>query len=365
MIKRRDFILATGAVTAAVGVGLATPAIAKGKRELKLVTTWPKNFPGLGTGAQRFADRVTAGTDGQITVKLFSAGELVPPFEAFDAVSSGSADMYHAAEYYWQGKSKAFNFFAGVPLGMMAPEFNAWVYYGGGQALWDELAADFNLKVLLCGNTGPQMGGWFKKEINTIGDLKGLKIRMPGLGGEVMRQVGAAAVSLPGGEIFTSLQSGAIDATEFVGPWNDLALGFYKVAKNYYYPGFHEPGTANGLGINKAVWESFTKSEKAIIEHAAMATNSDMLAEFNANNGRALKTLTDKHHVVLRRFPEKVWTHLAEVSNDVLSATSKEGGIVTKVAKSYLGFRDNVAGWTKLSSQAYADSRDKALYSKN
>jgi len=361
MINRRNAIKLVGAGTGAVVASgfIAAPAIAQGKRELKLVTAWPKNFPGLGTGAQRFADRVTAATAGRITVKLFASGELVPAFEAFDAVSTGSADMYHAAEYYWQGKSKAFNFFAGVPLGMTAPEFDAWIYYGGGQALWDELSAGFNLKTLLCGNTGPQMGGWFKKEINSVEDLKGLKIRMPGLGGEVMRRIGAAAVSMPGGEIFTSLQSGAIDATEFVGPWNDLALGFYKITKNYYYPGFQEPGTANGLGINKAVWESLTEDEQAIFKHAAMATNSDMLAEFNANNGRALDTLINKHGVILRSYPDEVWNELAKVSSDLLSSLANEGDIV----KSYLSFRDNVAGWTKLSSQAYTENRYKAIYS--
>jgi len=288
MINRRNAIKLVGAGTGAVVASgfIAAPAIAQGKRELKLVTAWPKNFPGLGTGAQRFADRVTAATAGRITVKLFASGELVPAFEAFDAVSTGSADMYHAAEYYWQGKSKAFNFFAGVPLGMTAPEFDAWIYYGGGQALWDELSAGFNLKTLLCGNTGPQMGGWFKKEINSVEDLKGLKIRMPGLGGEVMRRIGAAAVSMPGGEIFTSLQSGAIDATEFVGPWNDLALGFYKITKNYYYPGFQEPGTANGLGINKAVWESLTEDEQALFTKLIKRPNGIVLVSGPTGSGK-------------------------------------------------------------------------------
>ena len=231
-----------------------------------MVTTWPKNFPGLGTGAQRLADRITNGTEGRIEVKLFSAGELVPPFESFDAVSQGTADMYHAAEYYWQGKSKAFNFFATVPFGLTASEVDAWIYHSGGQALWDELSADFNLKPLMAGNTGVQWGGWFNKEINSIEDFKGLKMRMPGLGGEVLRRLGAAAVALPGGEIFPALQAGTIDATEWVGPWNDLAFGFYKITKYYYWPGFHEPGTILSLGINKDVWESLSASDQSLIE---------------------------------------------------------------------------------------------------
>ena len=196
-----------------------------------MVTTWPKNFPGLGTTAESLDRRIIAMRGGTLRVKVFAAKELVPPFKSFDTVSGDTADMYHAAEYYWQGKSKAFNFFAAVPFGLTAAEHTAWINHGGGQELWDELAAGFNLKPFMAGNTGVQMGGWFNKEINSLDDYKGLKIRIPGLGGEVLRKIGAAAINLPGGEIYTSLQSGAIDATEWVGPWNDLAFGFYKVTK--------------------------------------------------------------------------------------------------------------------------------------
>ena len=233
-----------------------------------MVTTWPKNFPGLGTAAERLAKRITVASEGKITVKVFAAGELVPAFESFDAVSQGTAEIYHAADYYWQGKSKGFNFFCTVPFGMTATELNAWIYHNGGQELWDDLSGQFNVKAFLCANTGVQMGGWFANQVNTLDDFKGLKFRMPGIGGEVLRRLGAAVVNLPGGEIFPALQSGAIDGTEWVGPWNDLAFGFYKIVKNYYFPGFHEPGTALSAGFNRQKWEGLSTSEQQLIASA-------------------------------------------------------------------------------------------------
>jgi len=218
---RRDFLLGGGS-SLLLASTLSTPALSKNIRRLNMVTTWPKNLPGLGTSPERIAKRISAATDGKLNIKVYSAGELVPAFGAFDAASSGLADMYNGAEYYWQGKNIGFNFFTAVPFGMTANELNAWIDHGGGQELWNELTSDFNLISFQSANTGVQMGGWFNKEINSLDDLNGLKIRMPGLGGEVLRKVGAAAVAIPGGEIFSSLKSGAIDATEWVGPWNDL-----------------------------------------------------------------------------------------------------------------------------------------------
>ena len=205
--------------------------------------------------------------------------------------------MYHGAEYYWQGKSKAFNFFAAVPFGLTATEQNAWIYHGGGQELWDELAAGFDIKPFMAANTGVQMGGWFANEVNTLDDYKGLKFRMPGIGGEVLRRLGAAVVNLPGGEIFAALQSGAIDGTEWVGPWNDLAFGFYKVVKFYYWPGFHEPGTVLGVGFNKKFWDGLSGEHQTLIESACAAENAFALAEFNARNGESLDILINEHGV--------------------------------------------------------------------
>ncbi|WP_068313246.1 TRAP transporter substrate-binding protein [Polycladidibacter hongkongensis] len=362
-MDRRSFLkkagLAAGATASAAT--LAAPAVAQGKRELKMVTTWPKNFPGLGTGAQRVADRITQASDGKLTVKLFAAGELVPPFESFDAVSSGTADMYHAAEYYWQGKHKAFNFFTAVPMGLTANELDAWINIGEGQALWDELAAKFNIKPLMAGNTGLQMGGWFNKEINSLEDLKGLKMRMPGLGGEVLRRLGATAVALPGGEIFPALQSGAIDATEWVGPWNDLAFGFYKVAKFYYYPGFHEPGSGLAVGTNKDVWDSFSKEEQEVVKSACLAENNYMYSEFNYNNGAALETLLTKHKVQLRKFSDDVFDAIAGVSEEVVREVAGTDELSKRIYDSYIKARKDIGGWGKIAEGSYLENRERVI----
>jgi TRAP-type mannitol/chloroaromatic compound transport system substrate-binding protein len=358
-MQRRKFLkgaIAAG-VAGAAATKLATPALAQGKRELKMVTTWPKNFPGLGTSANRLAKTITDLTDGALGVKVFAAGELVPPFEAFDAVASGTADIYHAAEYYWQGKSRAFNFFTAVPFGLTAAEIDAWIHHGGAQKLWDDLSAGFNIKPFVAGNTGVQMGGWFRKEVNTLDDWKGLKFRMPGLGGEVLRRMGAAAVNLPGGEIFPALQSGAIDGTEWVGPWNDLAFGFYKVAKFYYYPGFHEPGSALSLGVNKKLWDSLSPSQKRAIETAAAAENNLTLAEFNARNNDALDTLKKKHNVQLRKFSDTVIKAIGEISGQVVAEAGKGDAATEKVYASFIDFRRKAISWSQLAEQAYGVAR--------
>jgi TRAP-type mannitol/chloroaromatic compound transport system substrate-binding protein len=362
-MKRREFLKSTSTAAGAAVVGAVAassfpkPAISQGLRELKMVTTWPKNFPGLGTGAERLAQRITKGTGGKLSVKVFAGGELVPPLESQDAVTGGTADLYHAAEYYWQGKSKAFNFFAAVPFGLTATEMDAWIHHGGGQEIWDELGAEFNLKPFAAGNTGVQMGGWFNKEINSLEDYKGLKIRMPGLGGEVLRRIGAAAVNLPGGEIFQALQSGNIDATEWVGPWNDLAFGFYKIAKFYYYPGFHEPGTTLSAGINKKVWDGLSSDHKAIIESAMAAENNFTLAEFNTRNNTSLKTLVSQHGVQVRRFSNDVMNAIGEVSGEVVAEAAGSDAITKKVYDSFIAFRRNAIAWSKLSDQAYWNAR--------
>lgn len=357
-MKRRNFLAgAASGVALGAASAVSSPAIASGKRTLKMVTTWPKNFPGLGTGAARAAKRITDMSDGQLTVKLFAAGELVPPFESFDAVSNGTAEMYHGAEYYWQGKHKGFNFFAAVPFGLTANEMDAWLHAGGGQELWDELSAGFNVKSFACGNTGVQMGGWFNKEINTVEDLKGLKIRMPGLGGEVLRRLGAAAVSLPGGEIFPSLQSGAIDATEWVGPWNDLAFGFYKVTKYYYQPGFHEPGTTLSCGINLDVWKSLSPAHQEIVRNATIAENNYMLAEFNARNGDSLDVLIKKHGVQLRDFSDDIMKAIGNASGEVMREVAQSDELTGRIFKSFSEFRKKAINWTELSEGKYGAAR--------
>jgi TRAP-type mannitol/chloroaromatic compound transport system substrate-binding protein len=361
-MDRRSFLKKAGVATAGAAAAstLATPAISQDKRELTMVTTWPKNFPGLGTGAQRVADRITNMTGGRLTVKLMAAGELVPAFESFDAVSTGAADLYHGAEYYWQGKHKAFNFFATVPLGLTANELNGWIHNGGGQELWDELAAGFNIKPFMAGNTGVQMGGWFRNELNTLEDMKGLKMRMPGLGGEVLRQLGATAVSLPGGEIFPSLQSGAIDATEWVGPWNDRAFGFQKILKNYYYPGFHEPGTGLSTGVNLDVYNSLSDADKAVIAAACSAENDAMLSEYMANNGAALEALINQDGVNLLEFPKDIWDQIASISIEVVNGAA-EDDLGRRVLESFTKARKDIGGWTAIADTAYAMARARNL----
>ena len=333
------------------------PAVLGKKRELKLVTTWPKNLPGLGMAPERISKNVEEATDGRIKIKVFAAGELVGALDSFDAVSTGAAEMYHGAEYYWQGKSQAFNFFTAVPFGLTANEHMAWIYYGGGQELWDQLSAKFNVKAFMAGNTGVQMGGWFRNEINTLEDLKGLKIRMPGLGGEVMRRIGAAAVTLPGGEIFTSLQSGNIDATEWVGPWNDLAMGFYQVAKYYYWPGFHEPGSALALGINGDVWNDLAPSEKRIIQDACAAENSRNLAEFNRFNTASLRTLTEEHGVQLKKMSPAILAEIAKVSEQVVKEAGEGDELSQQIYQGFLQARTDGAAWSEISEEGFWAAR--------
>lgn len=360
-MKRRDFIKKLGGSSLLAGGTLAAPAIVNASSKVqvkwKMVTTWPKNFPGLGTGANYLAKLIGEMSGGRIQVKVYGAKELVPAFEIFDAVSRGTAEMGHGAAYYWKGKSEAAQFFAAVPFGLTAQEMNAWFYHGGGMELWQETYAPFGLVPMAAGNTGVQMGGWFNKEINSVADLKGLKMRIPGLGGEVLRRAGGTPVSLPGGEIFTSLQSGAIDATEFVGPYNDLAFGLYKAAKHYYYPGWHEPGTTLECFVNKKALESLPKDLQSIVLNASRVANQDMLSEYTARNNQALDTLVNKHKVDLRRFPEDVLNTLRKLSDEVVAEVGAKDKLSKKVFESYRSFRDQAKAWHDISERAYLDAR--------
>ncbi len=359
-MERRNFLKGAAVAGAAAAAStLAAPAIAQGKRELKMVMAWPKNSPGAGTSGQRVADRITMLSGGQLTVKVYGAGELVPAFQSFDAVSAGDADMYHAAEYYFQGKSKAYNFLTAVPFGMTGTETHAWIRYGGGQELWDELSAGFNLKGFPSHTTGTQMGGWFRKEINSADDFKGLKMRMPGLGGEVLRALGATPLNLPVGEIYPSLQSGAIDATEWVGPWQDLAFGFYKIAKNYYGPGFHEPGTVASFAINKDLYDSLSKEHQELISIVIKAEAQDQSAEFNALNGSALDTLINKHGVTLRAFPDELMMKAKEAAADVVATMAGTDDITKRVYESYAAFQKQAMSYAATSELGYMNFRAK------
>jgi len=359
-MKRREFLRHASAGSLLAGSALSVSSIAKAKTKYKwkMVTTWPKNFPGLGTGANLLARLITEMSDGRIEVKVYGAKELVPAFEVFNAVSSGNAEMGHGAAYYWKGKSEAAQFFSAVPFGLNAQEMNSWLYYGGGMQLWEEIYSEFNLIPAAAGNTGVQMGGWFNREIKSLSDLKGLKMRIPGLGGEVLKRAGGTPVSLPGGEIYTSLQSGAIDATEWVGPYNDLAFGFYKVARYYYYPGWHEPGTTLEAIVNKQAFAKLPGDLQSIVMGACKIANQDMLAEYTARNNEALQTLVHTHKVRLKSFPNDVLKKLHTLSDDVLTELAAKDKHSAKVYKSFRKFREQVMDWHNISELAYYNARN-------
>ena len=324
----------------------------------KMVTTWPKNFPGLGSAAETFARLVAEMSNGRMKVHVYGAGELVPAFEVFDAVSQGVADAGHGAAYYWKGKIPASVFFTAVPFGMTAQEMNGWFHYGGGLELWRELYAPFNLVPFSGGSTGVQMAGWFNKEVNTADDLKGLKMRIPGLAGEVFTRAGGSSVRISGGELYTSLETGVIDAAEWVGPFNDLTLGLHQVAKYYYYPGWHEPGAMLELIVNANALASLPDDLQAIVSAAARAANQDMLDEFTARNNAALQEFVEVHGVELRRLPDEVLLALAKASEEVLAELVAQDSMAAKINQSYTSFYKNVRAYHQISERAYINARE-------
>ena len=375
-MKRRDFV--KGAAVAAGAVALAAcgkeeeakkapakapaaPMINKERIEMVMVATWGRDFPGLGTGAQRLAQSISDMTDGRIQVQYFAAGERVGAFDSFDEVASGNAQAYHAADYYWKGKHPGWAYFTAVPFGLTYTEMNAWIRFGGGQDLWDKLAGDFGLKCLAAGNTGVQMGGWFNKEINTADDLKGLKMRIPGLGGDVMAKLGASPVSLPGGQIYENLVSGAIDATEWVGPWNDRAMKFYEAAKYYYYPGMHEPGSTLAMGMNASWWGTLSKSDQAILQAAAAKENDYMMSEYNAKNGEALADLVTNQGVKLRKFSDEVYDSFGVAAEEVFASVQEHSQLAKDIHTSFANARKDLGAWSKISDQAYVEQRNRVL----
>jgi len=323
----------------------------------KLITTWPKNLPGLGTAPERLADWLKEMSSGRLDIRVYGAGELVGAFEVFDAVSQGTAQMGHGASYYWRGKIPVAAMFSTVPFGMTAQEMNGWLAYGGGLELWEELYAPFGVKPMAAGNTGVQMAGWFNKEINSLDDLKTLKMRIPGLGGEVLERAGGTAVSTPGGEVFTALQTGVIDATEWVGPYNDRALGLNTIARYYYYPGWHEPGATTELIINTEAWDSLPADLQTMVRVAARAINEDLLSEFTARNAEALEDLVKNQGVELRALPPEVLDRLREVAAEVVAETAASDELAGRIYDSYRRFLERVRRYHEISEKAYLEAR--------
>ena len=363
MPSRRRFFKAVAAtgVAAVAASSLAAPAVAADRVEASMVATWGRDFPGLGTGAQRFAQRISDLSDGRIQVTYYAANERVKAFDSFDEVASGNSQMYHAADYYWVKKHPAFGYFTSVPFGFTYTEMNAWIRFGGGQELWDELTDQFGTKSFMAGNTGVQMGGWFNKKINSPNDFKGLKMRIPGLGGQVIGKLGGSPVSLPGGQIYENLVSGAIDATEWVGPWNDEAMKFQEAAKYYYYPGMHEPGSMLACGTNKSWFTSLSKSDQMIIEAAAAMENDVMMAEYNAKNGAALKRLVNDHGVKLEKFNDKVYDAFAKGAGEVYEEVQQHSDLAARTHKAFVKSRKEIGSWTNLSDSPYIQQRNRAL----
>jgi TRAP-type mannitol/chloroaromatic compound transport system substrate-binding protein len=361
-MQRRDFIRTLGTGSLALGAGLASAGARAARPEFKwkMVTTWPKNFPGLGTAANKLAALIGEMSGGRIRVKVYGAKELVPAFEVFDAVSRGTAEMGHGSAYYWKGKSEAAQFFSTVPFGLTAQEMNGWIYHGGGLELWRELYDGFGLIPEPAGNTGVQMGGWFNKEINSLEDLQGLKMRIPGLGGEVLKRLGGTPVNLPGGELFIALQTGNIDATEWVGPYNDLAFGLYKAARYYYYPGFHEPGTILEAMVNKEAFSQLPADLQSIVRNACRVVNQDLLAEYTARNPAALQTLLDEHGVDMRPYPDDVLIGLRRISREVVAELADRDAFSRRVYASYSRFYEQSLKWTRISELAYLQARERA-----
>lgn len=370
-MKRRHFI-----TTAAVGVGAlaltacsgdktdssapASAAVQQKRITWRMVTTWPQNFPGLGVGAQRLADRITQMSDGRLTIQVYPAGSLVPALGTFDAVIEGSAEMAHGAAYYWQNKSQATNFFTGVPFGMTSREMAAWIRYMGGQEIWDKVYDQYGVKGFLSGDTGTQAGGWFRGELKGVEDIQGLRFRTPGLGGQVWSRMGATVVNMAGGEIFTALQSGALDAAEFVGPYNDLALGFHQIMKDYYFPSFIEPGLATELVVNKSKFAELPADLQKIVELACQAEYDQVASDFYANDPIALNTLVTQHGVRVRQFPDSILQAGAVAAKTIMAELRGSNDALTReTAESFVKSLNVLRTRTETTDMAFLRARER------
>jgi TRAP-type mannitol/chloroaromatic compound transport system substrate-binding protein len=353
-LSRRGFIGA-GAASAAA---LAAPALAQGTTQWRMVTSWPKNLPGPGVTAERLAERITAMSAGRLSVRVFSAGELVGGLQVFDAVAEGTADIGHTASFYWRGKHPAVAYFTTVPFGLTPTEHMAWIDHGGGQDLWDELYGAFGVKPFMAGNPGVNMGGWFKRPVTSLEDLRGLKLRVAGLGGEIYRKLGATAITLAVADILPALQAGTVDGVEFLGPWSDLGTGFYKVAGYYHYPGFNKPNGTGEAIVSLKAWEALPDDLKAIVTNAAAAENAFSLAEAELQNSRALAALVEEHGVELVRFPDEMLAAAHGAAADLLADIAGHDGLARRIVESYAAARKGAIEWSRVSTEAFLAARN-------
>jgi len=375
-MERRSFLTgaAVGVAAGAAGMAaynaslrsatapaVAAPEVVKSTRTMTIVSTWPRDFPGLGTSAQRFAQRVVELSNGAIQTEYFAAGERVGAFDAFDEVSSGNSNAYIGADYYWTGKHPGFAYFTSVPFGMSTQEWTAWIKFAGGQELWNELSGEFNQVKLPVGSTGTQAGGWFNKEMEDPEDFKGLKMRMPGLGGQVLTKMGASAVSLPGGQIYENLVSGAIEATEWVGPYNDYFMKFYEAAEYYYTGGMHEPGGGLSLGINADWWGSLSDWERAVITAAAYEEHSNSHDEAMAKNGEYLQKLVNEQGVQVRAFNDDIWDAFGEAAEEVFEETRDHSAMAEKIDDAFQSKLREIGGTIAALEGTFINQRNRIL----
>ncbi len=365
---RRNFLKKSGLVAGALSTATLVSACTESSKEKssiaipnilsnptfewRIVTTWPPNFPVLGEAVVQLSKDLEVMSAGRLKIKVYGAGELVPAFEVFDAVTQGAVQMAHGVAYYWAGKIPAAMFFGVVPFGFNAQQMNAWLYYGGGLKLWEELYAPFGLVPFPCGNTGVQMGGWFNREINSVEDFQGIKMRIPGLGGKVLAKTGGTAMNVAGGEIYTSLERGVIDATEWIGPYHDYIMGFHKVAKYYYYPGWHEPGPTLEMFVNKKAFEVLPDDIQEMIRTASAKYNMLVLSEFEAKNNLYLQKILDESNVQLKAFPSEVLNTLKKNSEEVLQEVTEADAFSKKIYESFVKFKAQINSWNNTSEKA-------------
>lgn len=364
-INRKDFL--KNGLAGAAALGLAASGCAGGetsgntsanvqsrkKYRWKMVTTWPPGYPILQEGCELFAKMVEEMSEGRMRIEVYGGGELVPPLQVFDAILNESVEMGHGASYYWVGKMPAAPFFSTVPFGMAPAQMNAWITQGGGLELWEELYQPFNVLPIPSGNTSFQMGGWFNKEINSVADLNGLKMRIPGLGGQVMSRAGVASVQVAGGEIYTNLERGVIDATEWIGPFHDYKSGFHKIAKHYYYPGWHEPGTMLETLVNRSKFEALPKDLQAIIRAAAAWQYNYTVAAMERENAVYLNKLIKEEGVDLRRFPDDVMIRLRDLTKEVLDELADSDPKAKKIYEAYKAFRQDIGELAAITEKVF------------
>ncbi len=359
-MDRRTFFKAGVAGTAAAT--LAAPAIAQDIRQWNMVTAWPKNLPGPGVAAQMLADRITTLSGGRIAVQIYAAGEIVPGNGVFDAVAEGTADLYHAVPAYWGSKSKGILLFGSQPFGLRADEQVGWLTHGGGQALYDEMYARFGLKPFLCGNSGPQWAGWFRNEIASVDDLKGLKFRTTGLASEMCARLGMAVQAMGGGDMFQALQSGALDAGEFIGPWTDSALGFYQVAKNYYWPGVGEPSSAEECAVNMDRFNELPDDLKEVIRISCSSLYNDVWTEYTTKHAQALQQLVADQGVMVRKLPDDVLAAMGTAGQEVIAELQSDSdALVVRIADSFVAYRDSIGGYMTYADNGQMNARAKVF----